>query len=327
MAKITPIAYMPVGTIPGTLKVGNLVIGVSPADYGVVGVNNGVTFWATPDENNGYVIAHEDTLGSHTGKTATGDVPAYVGFWRSEFLTENSFVSLVNGLFNQNFTGGTEANSWLNSNGYWSSYVDTYRYEPGVFLSWPASSAGYTLYNGGFTSPDDGASNSPITLPTTFETDNQASNQLFLSTNGYFTLGSGSNSIISSPQDLSNPAAMCGNPGDNWLQPGLTNTDGDVQNWYYITGNDGASKYYVKNLVYGGTYGNSTRPTSYLINFYIDQTYQWLETRIKSNNQGSAGPYNNTGDVSQGASTTSRVWRGDLNGQNWVYMGTGTVQV
>jgi hypothetical protein len=119
---------------------------------------------------------------------------------------------------------------------------------------------------------------------------------------------------------------MAANPGDNWLQPGLTNTDGDVQNFYYKKGTDGTGRYYVKLLVYAGTFGAQTNPTSYLINFYRDQSYQWLETRVKSNTRGNAGPYNAV-DVSQGSSTTSRVWRGDLNGQNWVYMGTGSVQL
>lgn len=329
MATITPVAFYTGGTIAGTTQVGNLSVGTSEQDYGVVGALNGITYWATPDENNGYVIAHQDLSASHTGNTLVGGVVTKVpgqkvGFWRSDFLTENSFVDLTNSLFDQNFTGGTQAKIWLNSNGYWTSYKDIYHYNPIVTLGWPASSAGYTLYNGGFTSVDDGYSNLPITLPTTFETNNQASTNLYLSTNGYFTLTSGDSGIRSSP-DNPNPATMAANPGDNWLQPGLTNSDGDVQNWYWKTGSDSSNKFYVKNLVYAGTYGANTTPTSYVINFYRDELYEWLETRVKSNVRGNAGPYNLV-NVSQGASTTSRVWRGDLNGQNWTYLGTGTVQ-
>lgn len=330
MATITPIAFYTGSTIPGTTQIGNLSIGDTDQDYGIVGVNNGITYWATPDQNNGYVIAHDDLSASHTGNTVVGGfqikVPGQkLGFWRSDFLSENSFVDLTNTLFNQNFTAGTQCNTYLNANGMWSSYVDTYHYNPAVFLPWPASSASYTLYNGGFTNPDDGASSSPITLPTTFETNNQASNQLYLSTNGYFTIGTPDNGILGGPTNP-NPATMAANPGDNWLQPGLTNSDGTVQNWYYKTGNDGGGKFYVKNLVYAGTYGASTTPTSYVINFYRDQKYEWLETRVKSNTRGQAGPYNAV-NVAQGSSTTSRVWRGDLNGQNWVYLGVGTVEI
>ena len=324
MSTARPIAYNIGSTISGTSQIGNLAIGVDNLNYSQG--EGGVRWWSGPDENLGYCIGFPQAAGTQpTPETPTEF--AFVQFWRSDLLTEGSFVELANYIAAgaQVFTGGSEANIWLNANGYWSSYVDTYHYNPSVFLPWPASSAGYTLYNGGFTSSDDGFSNSPIVLPTTFETNNQASNQLYLSTNGYFTLGNGSTAIISAPQDLSSPAAMCANPGDNWLQPGLTNSDGDVQNWYYKTGSDSSTKFYAKNLVYGGTYGATTTPTSYVINFYRDGVYEWLETRIKSNPRGNAGPYNST-DVSQGSSTTSRVWRGDLNGQNWVYMGTGTVQ-
>lgn len=125
MAKITPVAYKTGGgSIAGTTKVGNLYAGTTPQDYGEVGANNGVTFWSTPNEDLGYVIAHEDPIGSHTGNTSSGTVPAFVGFWRSPLKTTESFVDFTNGLFNQNFTGGTEAKQWLTDNGYWTSYSE-----------------------------------------------------------------------------------------------------------------------------------------------------------------------------------------------------------
>lgn len=124
MASITPIAYKTGGgSIPGTTKVGNLYAGTTPQDYGVVGANNGVIFWSTPDEDLGYVIAHEDTLGSHSGNTGTGDLPAYVGFWRTSVKTEESFLDFVNEMFNQSFTGGTDAVTYLNNNGMWTSFT------------------------------------------------------------------------------------------------------------------------------------------------------------------------------------------------------------
>jgi hypothetical protein len=104
----------------------------------------------------------------------------------------------------------------------------------------------------------------------------------------------------------------------------LVMTDGDTQNAYYKTGTDGPNRYYVKLIVYNGTYGNPTAPRSWLANFYRDDVYQWFETRVKSTGVGTVGPYNNI-DVSVNASTTSHVFRGDLNGQNWVYLGTGSV--
>ena len=198
-----------------------------------------------------------------------------------------------------------------------------YSYVSATTLSWPSSSAGYTLYSGGFTNADDGFANSAIVLPVAFSTNNQSSTNLYISTNGYFTLTSGLGSILAGPT-TANPAVMAANPGDNWLQTGLVNNDGDVQNAYYKTGNDGPSRYYVKLLIYAGTFGATTSPTSWIGNFYRDATYQWFEVRAKSNLRGSAGPYNSI-SVAQASSTTSKVWRGDLNGLNWVYMGTGSV--
>ncbi len=127
MASITPVAYKTGGgSIAGTTKIGNLYAGTSPQDYGEVGANNGVVFYSTPNEELGYVIAHEDPSGGHNGKP--GNVPAYVGFWRSPLKTEESFLEFTNGLFNQNFTGGTDAATWLNANGYWTSYVPSRPY-------------------------------------------------------------------------------------------------------------------------------------------------------------------------------------------------------
>ena len=203
-------------------------------------------------------------------------------------------------------------------------FVDTnYSYDSSTNLSWPTSSVGYTLYTSGFTSADDGFTISPILLPTSFSTNGLPSTNLYVSTNGYFTIASGGSSILNGPTN-SNPATMAANPGDNWLQTGTTMTDGDVQNVYYETGTSGGSKYFVKLLVYGGTYGATTSPTSWIANFYRDSLYQWLEVRAKSTLRGSVGPYNST-SVAQPSSTTSKVWRGDLNGQNWVYLGTGSV--
>jgi hypothetical protein len=202
--------------------------------------------------------------------------------------------------------------------------VSQYVYNSTTNLSWPASPAGYTLYNGGFTNFDDGHTTVPIVLPRSFKVNGVESTNLYVSTNGFFTLNSGSGTRFTSPT-VGPPATMCANPGDNWLEPGLyMPVDGTTQNLYYKTGYDGLETFYVKLLVYGGQYGSPTTPTSWIANFYRDSRYQWLETRAKSNLIGNAGPYDVVG-VAQPSSTTSKVWRGDLNGQNWTYLGTGTV--
>lgn len=148
---------------------------------------------------------------------------------------------------------------------------------------------------------------------------------MFLSTNGYVTLNAGLGSIPSAPLPASGgaSASIAGNSADLWLQKGLVNTDGDTQNWYYKIDNYG-SKYSIKNIVYCGRYQNATSSRSYFLNLYRDSTYQYVETRVKTTGEGTTGPFN-TVSVAQAASTTSKIWRGDLNGQNWVYLGTGSV--
>ena len=127
MATITPVAFYSGGTsIDGTTQVGNLNVGTSPQDYGVVGATNGIVYYGTPDQDLGYIIAHEDLTGGHNGEP--GNVPVYLGFFRSTLKTEESFIDLAEYVsqYNgspQNFATGNDASTWLTSNGYWTSYV------------------------------------------------------------------------------------------------------------------------------------------------------------------------------------------------------------
>jgi hypothetical protein len=206
----------------------------------------------------------------------------------------------------------------------------TYQFIPSQTLTWPPSTSTYTLYSGGFTSVDDGYTSSPITLPTTFYMNGTPSSNLYVGTNGYFTLGLGSGGNSTSPTP-GPPSTLCGNPGDNWLSPGadLSDSTTQKQNLYYRTGYDGEGRHYVKLLVYSGIYGSTLlnqTPSSWVANFYRDTEYQWLEVMIKSTStvRGSAGPYN-ASNVAQTPGTATKVWRGDLNGTNWEFMGLGTV--
>lgn len=124
MATITPVAFYTGGTISGTTQIGNLSVGTSDQDYGEVGSNNGITYWASPDQDNSYVIAHQDPSGGHNG--LPGNVPAFVGFWKSD-KNESAFIDLANYISlqdndPQNFSTGAQAVTWLNSNGYWTSF-------------------------------------------------------------------------------------------------------------------------------------------------------------------------------------------------------------
>ena len=54
-----------------------------------------------------------------------GNVSASVGFFRSSALTDPSFISIANAVAGPSgpFASGSAAKTWLNSNGYWTSYV------------------------------------------------------------------------------------------------------------------------------------------------------------------------------------------------------------
>lgn len=119
MATTTPFAYNTGSTISGTIQVGDLAVGVTGQDYS--SNPGGVVWWMGPDEDLGYVIAVP--VSGDTQPTEIIGVTASVGFFRSDNLTEISFVDLVNLVFNQNFTTGDSASTWLTNNGYWNSWI------------------------------------------------------------------------------------------------------------------------------------------------------------------------------------------------------------
>ncbi len=123
MSTTRPFAYNTGSTISGTEQVGNLAIGVDQQEYSLdIG---GVKWWMGPNEDSGYIIAKPVSGGTQPNPLF---IPAYVGFNRSDSKTENSFINLTNTLFNQNFTTGSQCKTYLNNNGYWTSYADSYTY-------------------------------------------------------------------------------------------------------------------------------------------------------------------------------------------------------
>jgi hypothetical protein len=116
----TPIAYNPSQSpIDGTEQLSDLAIGITEQDYSLS--PGGVTWWMGPEESSNYVIAIP--VPGNTQPTPIPGVFASVGFFESVDLTENSFVQLTNTVFGQSFNNGTECKTWLNDNGYWTSFV------------------------------------------------------------------------------------------------------------------------------------------------------------------------------------------------------------
>jgi hypothetical protein len=109
-------------SISGTEQVGDIAAAIDD-----VTITPGKEWWNGPDETNGYIVAYVDASGNRSNATErilSIDTPCHLGFLRSAVKTEESFIELVNSVFNQNFTTGDGAKTWLNSNGYWTSYGD-----------------------------------------------------------------------------------------------------------------------------------------------------------------------------------------------------------
>ena len=120
MSTARPFAYNTGASIAGTIQVGNLSVGTPTS-----GFTNNPQFWNGPDEELGYVIAYPVSGGTHP--TPISGVTAYLGFLgtknMSNPLNESTFVELTNNSFNQSFTNGNDASTWLTTNGYWNSWV------------------------------------------------------------------------------------------------------------------------------------------------------------------------------------------------------------
>jgi hypothetical protein len=121
MATTRPFAYNTGSTIDGTIQVGNIAIGVSDQDYSQN--PGGVKWWMGPDEELGYVIVNDVPTGDHPTQV---EVDAYLNFWRSTDLTDQSFIDLLNSIPITNglplFTNINDAQSWLSANGHFTSY-------------------------------------------------------------------------------------------------------------------------------------------------------------------------------------------------------------
>jgi hypothetical protein len=87
-----------------------------------------------------------------SGFNFLGNELASVGFWRTADFTDSSFINLVNSKLGQNFAAAPIAKNWLNTNGYWTSYLtpilslDAANYTSG---DWVDSVGGktFSLYN------------------------------------------------------------------------------------------------------------------------------------------------------------------------------------
>jgi hypothetical protein len=68
----------------------------------------------------GYIIAQ--SVSDNSQPTPLFGITASVGFFRTEDFTDGSFVALSETIAQQSFATAAEAKTWLNDNGYWTSY-------------------------------------------------------------------------------------------------------------------------------------------------------------------------------------------------------------
>ena len=123
MATFTPpFAYNTGGPISGTTQYGDFVVGNVDVDYS--SNYGGVQWWASPEEVTGYIIGNARPGGQPTPSGTTGT--ANVGFWRSKGRTDQAFLDLANYIGAKNgqptFNTTNDAEVWLESNGYYTSY-------------------------------------------------------------------------------------------------------------------------------------------------------------------------------------------------------------
>lgn len=122
MATSRPFTYNTGSLIPGTEKYGNLTVGTPTSGFEITGLQ----WWNGPDEDLGYVIAKlsVDINGNPQQPTPVVGQLGNVGFFRTQSKDDNLFVELSNAVTGQNFTSPSEAKTWLESNEYWTSYVE-----------------------------------------------------------------------------------------------------------------------------------------------------------------------------------------------------------
>ena len=128
MATAQPFAYNPGSILSGTEQYGTIVVGTGNNPYSEN--YGGLQWWQGPDEDLGYCIGTSVPSGDQP--TPLGNIGT-VQFWRTDSFDDNQFISLSNTLSNQNFSSSIEAVTWLNDNGYWTSYIGVSAYTPTCF--------------------------------------------------------------------------------------------------------------------------------------------------------------------------------------------------
>lgn len=297
-------AYNPSLSAPtGATQWGNLAIQSTGWTAGC----GGLTWFNGPDEDLGYIIGY-----SYPGPKTAGSVSQVVsgtsvGFRRSTQFTDSAFLSAVLNLTSQSFQTASNAVSYLNSNGYWTSYGQfvttdlTLRLDAGNPLSYTGSGTTWTdLVN-----PQQN-----ITL---------VNNPTYTSTSpSYFTFngsnqyGNGSGAVLSSTsytksvwfylnsyQDNNVLSSGAGGhymffQGTNKMYNGHSNWAGFPSN-YPSTATFSLNKWYNAALTF-----NTTDGMKLYINGQLDSTYTTIKTAYTGDGSTNVACYNPGGNLLNG---------------------------
>jgi hypothetical protein len=113
--------------ITGCTQVGNIAVSTNMSITNLSGFSGGV------EDANGYIIISDTVNAGLVGRSTANKVgvvastPSVPTYWRSLLKTDVSFLTLSNKLparkYQTAFTTATDAKTWLNSNGYYTSWV------------------------------------------------------------------------------------------------------------------------------------------------------------------------------------------------------------
>lgn len=249
MATTRPFAYNPGPSISGTTQLGDLAIGDVPQDYS--SGPGGVTWWMGPDEDLGYVIAVP--VPDNTQPTNISGVTASVGFYGTEIMLnpfdESSFLTLVNTAFGQSFITGNDAKTWLNNEGYWTSYIG----DPTELIMYLDSTSGLTGSNWS----DLSGNGNNATLNGGYGTSTY---------NGYAVVTMNGSNSYALPTNGFGTQLDTGLTYDVWVYPTTSSNGTLIAEWGGTPPNgwNDAQMAFVNGTINGGLYPNTFSPSGYL---------------------------------------------------------------
>lgn len=244
MSTVRPFAFNPGLPISGTEQLGDLSIGVIDMDYSEQ--PGGVQWWNGPDEDLGYVIAHPTPSGNQPNQLG---IPAYVGFWRTSVKTDKEFIILSQWISGYNgtpqiFTTASQAKTWLNNNGFWTSYDGLSPTTTTTTLTPGPTTGDYRLLaqyspannNGDMTFPNHNAANFSL-------------NPNLVGTAGYAIYINGNDLLGNSQVSILNN--LIGNSGTLTLTQGSNSVTYSFTSTAFGTGMYGGNQYYWDNQYNG----------------------------------------------------------------------------